>query len=1018
MIRYSINNMRVIFFFLAVLLIGGVLSFEKLGKKEDAPFIIKQAMVFVHYPGASAEEVQDKVTIVVERQLQTMPNIHKINSDSYLGMAKISIELKPYTPPGEIPQMWDIMRRKLLSVQDQLPEGARIVVNDDFGDVYGIYFGIQANEGYTYDDLRVWSKEIERQLSTVDGVQRVALFGNQQEIVNVSISLSQLATLNITPDEIARIIGAQNKLINPGDRTAGDLQIKFYADGVYRSLEDIRNQVVLSNDNGQIRLGDIAVISLEYMEPPSTLMYINGKKSVSIAVSSPGDRDVVQTGRNVWAKLDEIQKQMPVGLDIVSLYAEDKIADEANLGFIINLIISVLIVVVLLMFTMGLRPSILIGSSLIFSISGTMFIMQFMEVGLNRTSLAGFIIAMGMLVDNAIVVVDNAQNNIKRGMSRRDAIISGAQIPMWGLLGATLIAICSFLPLFLAKAAVAEIVKPLFVVIGVSLMLSWLLALSQTTSFAMFTLKEPKEGAVVTDLYTGKFYSWFEKVLRWLIRWRYTTLLSMFGLLFLSLFVMGIMPQNFFPSLDKEYFRAEIFLPNGYSINDTKKHALDIDKWLREQEAVKTVSVAVGSSPPRYYLASAAFGPMPSFGAFLVELHTKDSTSAMESRFNTYVRENYPDLIVKSTLFKVSPVPESSIEIGFIGENIDTLTYLTEQVKQIMREEDEVDQVKDSWGNKIAYLVPEYSVQNGGRLGVSRQMMSQSYSMINNGLAIGKFGKDDAYLPIMLQSNNVDNFNLNDISNIPIFAPGGRSFPLSAVTSKIEYQYNYYALRRFNHSLVMYAQCEPKRGGNSMAAFDRMFARVKEEVKIPDGYTLKIKGEKDSQEESNKALAENMPLTFVLIFITLLFLFKGYKKPFIILAMIPLIIIGVVFGLLVTGKMFDFFCILGLLGLIGMNIKNAIVLVDQIDIEIKEGATPITAIINSAKSRLLPVTMASGTTIVGMLPLLPDAMFGGMAATIMGGLFVATLLTMFILPVTYAIFYKIKSDPKKVTIKK
>lgn len=1012
MINYSLNNKKVIFFFLAVMFFGGIWSFGKLGKKEDAPFVIKQAVIFVNYPGASISQVEQKVTRVVERKLQTMPNVYKINSDSYQGISKISIELQPYTKAAEIPQMWDILRRKILDVERELPTGCSILINDDFGDVFGIYFGLKAGEGFDYEALRYWSREIERRLSTVDGVQQVALFGLQREMVSVEVSLSQLADINITPDEISRIVASQNQLITSGDRKAGVLDIKFFADGTYKNLDDIRNQVIISNSSGQIRLGDIAKISLKYISPPSTLMYIDGEKSVGIAVSSPSDRDVVATGRNVRAELQEIEKIMPIGLDIVPLYSEDKIADEANMGFIMNLIESILIVVVVLVLAMGFRSSLLIGSSLLFSISGTMLIMQFMGVGLNRTSLAGFIIAMGMLVDNAIVVTDNAQNNLKRGMSLRESIVTGASSPMWGLLGATLIAVFSFLPLYLAKAAVAEIVQPLFIVIGVSLLLSWLLALTQTTSFAMLLFKksskaknEINEGKV---LYSGGFYRLYEKFLRLLLRHRFITMTTMVLLLALSLYIMGRMPQNFFPDLDKEYFRAEIFLPNGYDISQTRKSTESIEKWVLEQKATKRVSTTIGSSAPRYYLASAAFGPMPNFASFLVELTDKDSAAVVEQRFNRYVRENYPNIIVKSSLFKVSPAPEATIEIGFSGENIDTLIALTDRVEQIMRESDLVDQVRDSWGSKVPYLTPRYSVEKGGRLGVSRQMMAQSYSIVNNGLAVGSFGKDDTFIPILLQSRESDSaFSLNDVANIPIIAANGRSFPLSALTSSIDFDYNYYNIRRYNHSPIMFAQCEPKRGANNVSAFNDIYSKVENEIDIPFGYKLHIKGERESQVDSNEALAENLPLTFILIFITLLLLFRGFKKPFVILSMIPLIFIGVVFGLLVTGKLFNFFSILGLLGLIGMNIKNAIVLVDQIEVEQSRGLTPFDAIIASAKSRLIPVVMASGTTILGMLPLLFDAMFGGMAATIMGGLLIATFLTMLILPVAYSIAFRV-----------
>lgn len=1007
--KYSLDHSKVVYFFLAVLLIGGVMSFDKLGKKEDAPFVIKQAMLFVNYPGATSIEMEQLVTEVVERELQTMPNVYRIKSNTYSGLAKIQLELQPYTPSSSINEMWDILRRKVLNVQQQLPQGAGIMVNDDFGDVFGLYYGLTAEEGFSNQELRDWGQEIKRVLSTIDGVQRVSISGEQTPAINVNISLSKLANLGIEPNQIMQIIASQNKLVSPGDRLAGPMEIQIYAAGTYKTIEDIRNQIISTNANQQIRLGDIATIEKGYIDPPTTIMRINGKRSIGIAISSPGDKDVVKTGQNVTAALDKIVEKMPVGIELISLYSEGDIAREANNGFIINLIESIVIVIVILMFIMGFKASILIGSSLLFSISGTMLIMQFMGVGLNRTSLAGFIIAMGMLVDNAIVVTDNAQVGMKRGLSKRKAIIDGATTPQWGLLGATLIAIFSFLPLYLAKANVAEIVQPLFVVIGVSLGLSWILALTQTTSFAFFMFKEDKNATPV-DPYDKPFYHKFEKLLRHLLANRWKTVSVMVVAFFAALFVMGLMPQNFFPALDKEYFRADIFLPNGYNIRDTEKEMSEIEDWLHTQPAVKNTSISVGAAPARYYLASASFGPTPNYANILIELTTKDSTAVVEDRFNSYVRENYPNIIVKSSLFKVAPQPDATIEIGFTGSNIDTLEMLTAQVEAIMRSYDKVDQVRNSWGARVPVLKPNYSQEKGQRLGVSRQSMAQSLSIATNGAPLGEFRQRDQFMPILLKDINATNFDLSDIKSIPVFSSIGTVVPLSQITDNIKYEYDYYDVQRFNRNRYMMAQCEPKRGTNTMETCDYVVNKAKETIKPPLGYHMLVLGERDTQETSNQALADNLPLTFILMFIVLLLLFKSYKKPAVILAMLPLIMIGIVLGLLVMGKMFDFFCILGLLGLIGMNIKNAIVLVDQIDIERAGGLSPYDAVVTATKSRLVPVTMASGTTILGMLPLLPDAMFGGMAATIMGGLLAATILTVLILPVTYCLVFKIKEQ--------
>ena len=633
--------------------------------------------------------------------------------------------------------------------------------------------------------------------------------------------------------------------------------------------------------------------------------------------------------------------------------------------------------------------------------------MSFMGVGLNRTSLAGFIIAMGMLVDNAIVVTDNAQIAIARGIDRRKALIDGATGPQWGLLGATFIAICSFLPLYLAPSAVAEIVKPLFVVLAISLGLSWVLALTQTTTFGNFILKT-KSGDTNKDPYDKPFYHKFASILGVLIKKKTLTLGSMVVLFIISLIIMGMMPQNFFPSLDKPYFRADIFYPDGYSIRDVEKEMKQVEAHLLQQPEVKRISTTFGSTPLRYYLASTSVGPKPNFANILIELTDSKYTKEYEENFDQYMKANYPNAITRTTLFKLSPAVDAAIEIGFIGNNVDSLVMLTNKVLEIMHRDDDLINVRNSWGNKIPVWKPVYSPERAQPLGVSRQSMAQSIQIGTSGMTLGEYREGDQVLPILLKDNTVDSFRINDLRTLPVFGTTQETTTLEQVVSEFDFQYKFSNVKDYNRQMVMMAQADPRRGVNAIAAFNKIWKEVREEIQVPEGYTMKYFGEQESQAESNAALAANMPLTFFLMFITLLFLFRTYRKPIVILLMLPLIFIGIVLGLILLGKSFDFFSVLGLLGLIGMNIKNAIVLVDQIDIETASGKTPLNAVISATTSRIIPVAMASGTTILGMLPLLFDAMFGGMAATIMGGLLVASALTLFVLPVAYCAIHKIK----------
>ena len=1007
---YSLENKKIIYFFLAIMLIGGIYSFFKLPKKEDSPFVIKQAVLVTQYPGATPQEVEKLITEPIEREIQSMSDVFQIKSESYFGMSKISIELQPTLAPDYMPVKWDELRRKVANIQPRLPSGASAInVSDDFGDVFGIYYALTADEGFTYDDMRDWAQKIKTELTPIQGVQKVYLFAEQTQVVNVRISVPKLANLGIDPNSIQQVLQTQNLLGITGEIMTGTYQLRVRAEGTYKSIEDIRDQLIVTKGGGEVRLGDIATIERGYMDPPSNLMRVDGKRAIGIGVATGAKDDVVAVGDAVAEHLKEMEQLFPIGMELKTIYPENQIANEANNGFILNLIESLLIVIVIIFLVMGSRAGMLVGSSLLFSVGGTLLIMLIWGVGLNRTSLAAFIIAMGMLVDNAIVVTDNAQVGIKRGLSRYQALGDGATKPQWALLGATFIAVCSFLPMYLAPASVAEIVKPLFIVLGVSLGLSWILALTQTTTFGNFILKEAKPGES-KDPYDTKLYHKFENVLGRLIKRRYLTLTSVVATLFLSLFIMSIMPQSFFPIMNKPYFRADLIFPEGYGIDDVERNVIKIEEYLKNNDKIKSYSFTLGGSPVRYYLASSSIGPKPNFANVLIE--TKDAKDAQseENKFYEYMVANYPDILTRSALFALSPVPDAAIEIGFVGDNIDTLVALTQRAQEIARKNDMVMEVRNSWGNKVPVWKPLYSQEKGLRLGITRQQMAYSLRSATNGVPLGEYREGDVFMPILLKDADRDSMNLNDIKTLPVYSAKGRSVKVEQVIDDFSLDYEYSVVKRYNRQRYMMMQCEPKRGANTMAAFSQLWQDIQQEVQVPEGYKLQYFGEQSEQDKGNKAIAANIPLMFGLIYLTLLFLFpKYYRKPVLIMCMLPLIFIGVVLGLLVFGKSLDFFAMLGLLGLIGMNIKNAIVLVDEIGLQLDSGLAPVNAVIEATKTRIVPVTMASGTTILGMLPLLGDAMFAGMAATIMGGLFVSTILTIFVLPVTYCIFFKIKS---------
>ena len=1006
--KWAFENKKLIYFLIAVLIVGGAYSSYEMSKLEDPEITVKLAMVVTTYPGASAHQVELEVTDVLEKNIRSMGNIDNVESYSYNDLSLIQVELKTTVKETDVEQCWDLLRRKVANAQAELPEGASpSIVKDDFGNVYGMFFAL-TGDGLSDRELSDYSELVKREVSELDGVERVDLYGKRPECINISLLQDRMANLGVKPAEVLATLNGQNQTTYTGYYDNGDNRIRVTVSDKFKTVEDIGRMLIQGHDADQLRLSDIARIEKDYEDPTRNELFYDRQRAIGIMVAASPDADIIKVGHRVEKKLEQLKaERLPAGVECHKVFYQPERVGTSLGTFILNLIESVIIVVVILMIAMGFKSGVIIGISLVVTVFGSFLFLYFMDGTMQRVSLASFVLAMGMLVDNAIVVTDNAQIAIARGVDRRKALIDGATGPQWGLLGATFIAICSFLPLYLAPSAVAEIVKPLFVVLAISLGLSWVLALTQTTVFGNFILKaKAKDGT--KDPYDKPFYHKFASILRTLIRRKTLTLGSMVVLFVASLVIMGMMPQNFFPSLDKPYFRADVFYPDGYSINDVVKEMKSVEEHLAKQPEVKKVSITFGSTPLRYYLASTSVGPKPNFANVLVELTDSKYTKEYEEDFDAYMKANYPNAITRTSLFKLSPAVDAAIEIGFIGPNVDTLVALTNQALEIMHRNPDLINVRNSWGNKVPVWKPVYSPERAQPLGVSRQGMAQSIQIGTTGMTLGEYRQGDQVLPILLKDNTVDSFRINDLRTLPVFGTGNETTSLEQVVSEFDFQYRFSNVKDYNRQMVMMAQCDPRRGVNAIAAFNEVWPLVQKEIKVPEGYTMKYFGEQESQVESNEALAKNLPLTFFLMFVTLLFLFRTYRKPTVILLMLPLIFIGIVLGLVLLGKSFDFFSILGLLGLIGMNIKNAIVLVEQIDLEAKTGKKPLDAVVSATTSRIVPVAMASGTTILGMLPLLFDAMFGGMAATIMGGLLVASALTLFVLPVAYCAIQRIK----------
>ena len=1006
LVKYFLSKKPVTILLLVLVLAGGLLAYVKMGKLEDAPFTIKQALVLTPYPGASPSEVQSQVTDVLEESIQALGELYYLKTENRAGLSKITVYVKKETRADEMQQLLDKLRRKVSDVQSKLPEGAGpSVVNDDFGDVLGVFYGLTGS-GHSYRELEDEAKLIKNEILKVKDVAKVEIYGTQTPTIDISVSPSVMARSGITMADIARAFEAQNKVVDAGGIDVGSNRLRIESTGNFYSLDDIRNLTIVSRTGEHFRLADITRIEESYQTPASNLMRINGQPAVGIAISTVPTGNVVDMAAAVKESLQQMSGSMPEGFELVTLYDQGYESAVANQGFILNLIISVLTVVAILLFFIGFKNGLLIGSGLVFSIFATLIVMLCTDIALQRMSLAAIIIAMGMLVDNAIVVSDSALVNMQRGMRKRVAIMRACSSTALPLLAATVIAILTFLPIYFSPHITGELLSSLVIVIGVSLMFSWVFALTQTPFFIQEFVRRPRPEELKSALFDGKYYNMFRRSLHWVIKHRYATIACMVLLLVLSAWSFKFIPKVFVPALDKQYFTVDVWLPEGSNIDETGKLAEEMAAYIRTHGEAEMVSTFIGRTPPRYYLSNVAFGPQSNYTQLLVKCHTSEESRRLNAALQDSIRLKFPGPLIKVNKFELSPLTEAVIEARFLGPDPAVLDSLVGQAIEIMRRNPKVADARNEWGNMALMLRPVYDPVKAGELGITKAQMMQSVKSISDGVPVGIYRDNEKKVPVLLKSEGYDITDAASLGNFSVWN-GERSAPLSQVTERIETTWEFPQMRTYNRQLSMAAMCGVK-PGHTMAEVHGEIRSEIEAMPLPPGYTFFWDSQYKDQGEAMEAIAKYFPLAFLMLIVILVALFGNFRQPIIILCILPLSLIGVAVGMLLTGFDFGFFPIAGWLGLLGMIIKNVIVLIDEINIQRREGVPAYTAVIESTVSRTRPVLMAATTTILGMVPLLFDIAFGGMAATIIFGLTFATLLTLFVTPALYILFYRIK----------
>ncbi|NLR94097.1 efflux RND transporter permease subunit [Flammeovirga agarivorans] len=1004
--KFTIENKPFSWFVLALVVLGGIISYEKVGKLEDAPFTIKQAVVLTQYPGASAEEVEQQVTDKLEEAIQAMDGLDYLDSDSRPGVSRILVVLKKTVPGDEIPQMWDVLRRKVGDIQPQLPTGAHpSIVNDDFADVLGLFYGIYG-EGYSYRELNDIADDFKKELLKVPNVAKVTLFGKAQESIDIKLSYTAMNQLGISLEQVMNALNKQNKLVNAGFINTEKQRLRVKIGGDFSTVNEIGSFLVSTENGEQIKLKDIATVEESYVTPYTSKMKIQGLPAVGFAVSASAGANVVEVGAAVEQRLEKLQQDLPAGVLLKNIYNQGAESKEANDGFIFNLIASVGTVVLILLFFIGLKNGILVGSGLVFSILGTLIFMLVFGINMERVSLAALIIAMGMLVDNSIVVIESILMKIKQGVPKRQAILEAAQSSAWPLLGATIIAILTFLPIRISPDATGEYLSSLFSVLAISLSLSWIFALTQSALVCDDFIKDDNNAQVEGSLYQGKFYDIFRSVLRTSIKYKYASLAIIIGLFASSLFTAKYMKIVFMPELEKRLFKINAFAPEGSYILYTEEQGDKVYHWLKAQEEVNDVTMTIGMTPPRYFLASSAYGPQSNVLSFIVECDDFDNVSKVFQRLEEEKYDLFPELFVRPELYSVMSPLDGKVEARFMGKDIQVLDSLHHVAMDIMRESPLSRHVHSSWFNMSPNWNAMYSNNKAARAGVTRTDIANSFRIMGDGIPVGTYREENELMPIMLKTNEGTVADITKVENMGVLS-GNKTVPLQQITTGMQVDYEYPIIQTYNRQRAISALCDPKDGITTAELQNDIVSKI-EAIELPDGYSLMWDAEKKNQSEAVSAIVTFFPLAFMLIIAILIALFGNYKQPMIVILLLPLSLIGVIFGLVGLGKAFDFMSFIGWIGLLGMVIKNIIVLLDEVNIQRKEGQSHLESIIYATISRTRPVLMAAITTMFGMFPLLPDSVFGAMSVTIIFGLGFATFLTLLAVPVFYALFYQIK----------
>jgi len=1018
---YSVKHSRIVFALTFIFVIGGIYAYQNLGRLEDPEFTIKQALIITPYPGASPEEVTREVTNPIESACQQMGQVDRVESESTRGRSLVRVHIKDRYHKDRIQQVWDELRRKVNDVQPRLPASVRGTsqVVDDFGDVYGVFMAV-TGKGFSQPELRRYVDAVRRELQLAPDVAKVDLFSEQREVVYLEMSRTRLARFGINENQIYAQLQAKNVVADGGRVRIGNQHVPIDPTGGFRSADDMLDLVIGSDNSGhQLQLRDVATIERSYEDPPRRVLRYDSQPAIGIGISTVPGGNVVTMGNGVLQKLDEIKHNQPFGIEFHDINFQPIAVTEATKGFTFNLIKAVTIVFVVLLFAMGRKAGLIIGFILFVTIIGTFLVMKIKGgLLLERISLGALIIALCMLTDNAIVITEGLKVGIEAGKDKLEVIRDVVAHNQWPLFGATGIAVLAFAAIGLSEDSSGELLSSLFWVICISLALSWVTAITLTPLLAHLFLKPSADGHSEEHAYNGRFFQTYLHFLRMALRYQLIVLAATLLLFFAAIYGFTKVDQSFFPPATRPQFMVDTFLPSGTYIGVTEAFAGEVERYLLAQPGVTHVSSFVGGGALRFLLVYSAEQPNTAYVQFLVEVDDWRKIDGLIPKVQRYMEENYPNANTNTRKFQLGPGSNGRVQVRFSGPDPATLRVLAGQAETIIQESGKAVGVRTDWRQPEKVVRPKVLELQAHRNGLTRVDVAQAvesgfegrtvgFYREASGTGTGIFPQETRLLPIVARPPLAERADVDQINNMQIWSPvAGRMIPMSQVVSGVDVVWeDPIVMRRDRMSTI--TVLADGRGVLPSVLMNSVRTKI-EQIKLPPGFSREWGGEYEDSNNARASLAEPLPAAMLGMIFIVVCLFNSFRATAVICLAVPLAIIGAVAGLLITNNPFGFMALLGLLSLGGEQVKNSVVLVEEIFLQIHQGKEPYAAILQAGVSRLRPVLLVVVTTVLGMIPLLLDPFFSNMAAVIMFGLAFAAVLTMIVVPVLYAMFFRVR----------